>query len=212
MNEPPISVLFEGVVYKRNPDGKQRSHRVYYQAPRGSGRETLHRDIWRRANPGKTIPRGWHIHHKDEDPFNNDPSNLVLLSPKQHGEEHAEPASEQQRGHLERVRPLAAAWHSSPEGIAWHREHGHKSWEGREGVERECTECGETFLAMFESRGRLCSRKCIARMHRREGRDKRQATCPICGAEFAQNKYRPVPETCGQKCGAQLRKARVATA
>lgn len=34
------------------------------------------------------IPKGYHIHHIDGDPFNNDITNLMCVSPEEHGEIH----------------------------------------------------------------------------------------------------------------------------
>lgn len=210
MQDHPVAITYRGVVYKRNPLGAQRAHRVYYVAPRGSGRDSLHRDIWR-AHNGRDIPDGWHIHHKDHDPFNNDPRNLTALSPAGHGEEHAAEFLDARRDHIERIRPLAAAWHGSPEGIRWHKEHGRQTWEVREPVgRRTCESCGNEFEAWFE-RARYCSRKCIDRT--RERKYLEAATCPVCGNSFERDRYRKSrPETCSRKCGAQWRKTKTATA
>ena len=40
-----------------------------------------------RENFGE-IPKGWHVHHKDGDPLNNNPNNLIALSPEDHSEIH----------------------------------------------------------------------------------------------------------------------------
>jgi len=207
MAEPTVSVVYRGVTYKRNPDAKQRAHRVYYCAPRGSGRDSLHRDIWRDAHPGEDIPAGWHIHHDDHDPFNNDPGNLVLRSPKGHAAEHPEVAG-MPLEHLEAIRPLAAEWHRSAEGHEWHVEHGERTWDDREPVARKvCESCGEEFDAWFD-RAQYCSRRCINRA--REHQYMETVACPICGTEFQRDKYRKRPETCSRKCGAALRKQRAA--
>lgn len=208
MDEPPVSVEFRGVTYRRNPNGQQRAHRVYYLAPRGSGRDYLHRDIWRHHHPGEIIPDGWHVHHEDDDPFNNDPANLVPLSHGEHMREHAGECSDRQREHLDTIRHLAVEWHRSPEGIAWHREHGKRSWDNREPLEqRQCVECGEDFEA-WASRSRYCSRKCIARAHRRSGRYLETATCPQCGETFTRSRHTKRPETCGRRCAGALRRDR----
>jgi DNA-directed RNA polymerase subunit RPC12/RpoP len=207
MAEPPIVVTYKGVRYKRNPSAKQRSHRVYYAAPRGSGADTLHRDIWRDAHPGEDIPKGWHIHHDDHDPFNNDPGNLVLRSPKGHAAEHPE-VSGMPDGHLAAIRPLADEWHRSQEGRAWHREHGKRTWEGREPQYRKtCAECGAEFLGTWNERGRYCSRRCINRAAER--RLRRAAVCVICGSEYEHDR-KSRGQTCSRKCGAALRKQRAA--
>ena len=206
MAEPPVSVAYRGVRYKRNPDAKQRAHRVYYSAPRDSGRDSLHRDIWRDTHPGEDIPEGWHIHHDDHDPFNNDPGNLVLRSPKGHAAEHPENTGAP-LDHLATIRPLAAEWHGSPEGIAWHASHGRATWEDRKHVARKtCRVCGEQFDAWFD-RAEYCSRRCINRAA--EHRLRRQAVCAICGSEHETDR-KARGQTCSRKCAAALRKQRAA--
>jgi hypothetical protein len=210
MPEPPVAVEYRGVVYKRNPQSQQRAHRVYYTAPWKSGRDSLHRDIWRDHNR-REIPDGWHIHHIDHDPFNNDPGNLRAVSPVEHARQHPDRMSGAPLDHLEKIRPLAAAWHRSPEGLDWHREHGAQTWEDREPVgQRTCESCGLTFDAWFE-RARYCSRACINRA--REHKYLETATCPVCGGDFNRDRYhKDRARTCSRKCGAQLRKRRAASA
>jgi len=218
MANPPISVIYRGVTYKRNPAAEQRVHRVYYQATSGKfsdERGSLHRDIWRDNHPDEDIPPGWHIHHNDHDPFNNDPGNLVLRSPEQHAAEHPELAG-MPLDHLAAIRSLATEWHRSEEGRAWHREHAKRGWENREPRHRKvCAQCGIEFMSWFDNRGRpetaerYCSRRCINRAIERKYME--TVTCPICGADFERNRYRPERKrTCSRKCGAALRKQRAA--
>lgn len=47
----------------------------------------VYRKIWEDYN-NKKIPKGYHIHHIDGDPFNNDATNLICVSPKEHYEIH----------------------------------------------------------------------------------------------------------------------------
>lgn len=210
MGEPPVSVTYRGVTYKRNPDAKQRAHRVYYCAPRGSGRDSLHRDIWRDNHPCEDIPAGWHIHHDDHDPFNNEPGNLVLRSPKGHAAEHPG-ESGMPAEHLAAIAPLAAEWHRSAEGHDWHVEHGKRAWDGREPEHAKvCAQCGSGFLTFWGERGdeRYCSRRCSNQA--RESKYLDTVACPICGNDFKQDRYRKRPETCSRKCGAALRRQRAA--
>lgn len=46
-----------------------------------------YRRLWEKLH-GKTIPKGYHIHHLDNDKTNNDIKNLVCLSAREHFEEH----------------------------------------------------------------------------------------------------------------------------
>jgi hypothetical protein len=71
-----VEVMYRGRLYRRYPKAPQRAHQVYYIAT-GSGAgtaEPLHRQIY--LDHHGTIPVGFHVHHLDEDPFNNDPANL----------------------------------------------------------------------------------------------------------------------------------------
>jgi len=206
--EPPIEIFYRGIWYKRNPNAKQRAHRVYYSPPRESGYDDLHREIWRDNHPGEEIPKGWHIHHDDHDPFNNDPCNLVLRSPKDHGQEHKDEFAEARREHMDAIRPLAAEWHASDEGHAWHVEHGRRTWEDREPAARKvCESCHKEFDAWFAD-ARYCSRTCINRA--RERKYLEAVICPVCGRTFKRDRYRKRPETCSPKCGWVLRKQREA--
>lgn len=210
MEEPPAHITFKGHVYHRYPDSPRRNHRVYYQYHATAGVRYLHRDIWLAAHPGEEIPEGWHIHHKDEDPFNNDPSNLELLSPAEHSVVHPGDQSWEEENlldHLDRIRPLAAEWHRSEEGHEWHVQHA-KDVFGKQKplAPRPCEACGAKFEPWREN-ARYCSRTCINRA--REKKYLETVACPICGAEFERDKYRKTrPETCSRKCGGALRKQR----
>jgi hypothetical protein len=46
----------------------------------------LHRDVYS-ATYGN-IPHGWHVHHKDEDPHNNELDNLQAMAPLDHARLH----------------------------------------------------------------------------------------------------------------------------
>ena len=43
----------------------------------------VYRSIWEKAN-GKKFPVGYHVHHIDGNPHNNDPSNLQAVTPEEH--------------------------------------------------------------------------------------------------------------------------------
>lgn len=123
------TVEFNGIIFRRYPDSKNAAHRRYYK-PGGrwikQGVQALHQEVWKAAHG--PIPDGAHIHHRNGDLSDNSLANLVCLAPGEHAVEHA-PArsaygkSAKQLAHLDRIRPLAAAWHRSPEGREWHRQH-----------------------------------------------------------------------------------------
>src|ERR1700678_3259022 len=85
--EPPLELELDGRIYRRYPNSEQKSHQRYYTCVNDSGFRTYHRDLWEKHfGP---IPEGYHIHHKDEDFFNNTIGNYECLTPKEHGERHA---------------------------------------------------------------------------------------------------------------------------
>lgn len=204
------TIEFEGVTYTRFPDSPNRHQRSYYFAPRGSGRSSYHRDYWTSVHG--PIPQGFHIHHLDENPLNNDIRNLVCLSPEEHANVHPGHAGPKRkaaewREHLAAIQPKAAEWHRSEEGRAWHREHGKRVWVDRKPEAVTCSVCGITAERYFK-RGeiRFCSRKCARAKADNEHRYEQEVPCPICGSTFRQNKYKLIPATCSRLCGADLRK------
>lgn len=154
----PECVEFNGKKYRRYPD----SHRKHLQRYFTRSRSFLHRDIWVHFNG--PIPAGHQIHHLDGNHLNNDISNLGCLSKEEHCAEHSEARSafgrsEKQQAHLAEIREKAAEWHRSPEGVAWHAEHGRLAWIGRKKVSLVCEQCSGPFES-FVSTARFCSRSC----------------------------------------------------
>lgn len=69
-----------------NYHGYRVDHRPGHPLANKQGHVLEHRLVaWETFGPFD--PR-CHVHHKDEDKLNNDPSNLVVLTPTAHGEEH----------------------------------------------------------------------------------------------------------------------------
>ena len=207
-------VVFNGIKFRRYPDAKGASDRRYYvpgiaDRQRGVGR--LHEEVWKAAN-GRDIPDGHHIHHADGDYLNNAPANLVCITADEHREHHAG----ERRGvirldqleHLESIRPLAAQWHGSEEGRAWHSEHGVRTWEKREPYERSCDQCGGSYDTRskhgFE---RFCSNRCKSAWRRASGVDDEDRSCEFCGGVFRVNKYEST-RYCGRSCSTRHRYAR----
>jgi hypothetical protein len=201
-------VWLDGIRYSRFPTSRNKNQRRYWMPPRGSGKDALHREIWKKHRGA--IPSGAHVHHRDGDPLNNDVENLACVTPKEHAALHAEEFSDARRAQMDRARVFAAAWHRSPEGRQWHREHGRASWQEREAQTIVCSWCGREAERFFTTRAttRFCSRKCSRAAADAEGRYEQTANCPICAGTFRQNKYRCKPETCSRKCGAELRRRR----
>lgn len=195
------SIRFNGVPYRRYPDSPRRSDRLYFTASyNASGEQRLHRAVWAAAHG--PIPDGHHVHHIDGDPLNNDVSNLRCVTPKEHIAEHMSPERSQwQREHAERIRPLAAAWHSSPDGRAWHSATAKAAWEGREPQPGVCEQCGAGYESLKP--GRFCSNKCKSAWRRDSGLDDEQRACVVCGDGFTINRYAK-QRTCGGPCVGRL--------
>ncbi len=170
----------------------------------------LHEEIWKEANG--PVPAGCEIHHADFDPLNNDVDNLVCLTVHKHKEAHAERGrarsqSAEAQAHLERIRPLAAEWHRSPEGIAWHREHaaaqGFGQAEFRDGI---CDNCRRPYRTSKPGgNDRFCSNACKSAWRRAHGLDDEQRTCANCGCEFTVNKYSKT-HCCTRECAQRYRR------
>ena len=112
-----------------------------------------------------------------------------------------------QRAHLERVRPLAWAWHETEEGQRWHSEHSRRNWDDPTYTTVTCKNCGRQFEAPVMAGARFCHANC-SRQHRdAQHINEVEVPCPVCGELFWQSKYRPRPATCSRKCGATLRRA-----
>lgn len=160
---PPIS--WRGKWYHRMRTG-------HYRHAKGI---LLHRAIWG-AHFG-SIPEGFHVHHIDGNSGNNEPTNLELLSAKQHNGMH-EP-----RGFR----------NFSPEvrGI-----YSKQAWKQRTWVEFECLSCGKVGTTPYPNRRKFCNGTCEARYKSLQKITTR--TCDQCGKEFSARD--PRRTYCSQKC------------
>ena len=215
-------MVFNGIKYRRYPDAKTLPEQRYYVAgiaDRQNGAGRLHQDIWRHHNG--PIPDGYHIHHADGDHNNNDPSNLVALTEAEHQAHHAGERVEsgfyrtpERLALLERIRPMTTEWHSSPEGIEWHRQHGRDvwakrpitkdAWEGREPADYTCEHCGKSYWTRAMQGGKFCSNACKSAARRAANADDEERTCTRCGSAFRANRYSKTKH-CSRSCSAQSR-------
>lgn len=164
----------------------------------------LHREVWVANNgaiPGKA--RAYRVHHIDHDKANNALANLELIEAGRHVAEHMNTpeARERARTHMrETVMPKARAWHSTPEGRAWHMEHGKDvaaKIAARPPVTAACERCAKEFIK--RTAGRFCSPACRAastRQRRAAGipadgnrqtilrSPPRALVCSMCGEPF----------------------------
>lgn len=196
---------FNGKIYRRYPQSKRRTDRVYYQRVETGGTKRLHRVIWEHHNG--PIPQGWHVHHKDGNPDNNDIANLESMSLREHVAEHPYDAErlEAQRVHLDNIRHLTREWHASPEGRAKHREIGGLAYAGFKPEPKQCEQCAEAFLPRkIGNLDRFCSNKCKAAHRRSSGVDNEFRTCPQCDGQFEANRYSKT-QTCSRACSNRYR-------
>lgn len=198
--EHPRTVEWGGRTWYRQPESARRNDRVYYKSCAGGRPRYLHRSIYEAAHGA--VPRGWHVHHRDGDPFNNDLANLEARDGRKHLAEHGEErwrdaTAEARAASTAVARALAPVWHRSEEGRAWHREHARNVIE-RSRSERTCKECGARFAGVGKSL--FCSLRCTSRWHararRRSGVDNVSRVCGRCSGPFMVNKYSKQQNCC----------------
>lgn len=166
--------------------------------------KSMHQYVWSYYN--WPIPKGYEVHHKDLNRYNNDISNLELLEKHEHREVHARLLTEEQRewrrNNLnEKARPKAIEWHKSEEGLKWHREHGKTLHQKEIEVKCVCEQCGKEFITV-NNKGitkRFCSGACSQKYRRQNGLNNIEATCVVCGNKFITDKYRKAL-TCSRSC------------
>lgn len=175
-------------------------------------RQRLHVYVWEYYN--SEVPKGYEVHHKDEDKYNNDISNLELLEDVEHRKVHAislknnKKRLERLRKHLNEVaRPKASEWHKSKEGRRWHVKQGKETWVNKEPIKYLCSNCGKEFESLnsySEESNRFCSNNCKSAWRRKKGYDNETRVCVICKNNFIANKYSK-SQTCSRKCRGELR-------
>jgi hypothetical protein len=203
------TVIYKGIRFRRYPESKNWADRVYYTpgiADRKRGVKRLHVEIWKDRNK-REVPEGFHVHHHNENPLNNTPGNLVLISAEAHHDHHFTPERHAVfMDNLELGRAAAAAWHRSEEGRMFHVKLGKQSWEGRELKAFPCQQCGESCECLRRGEHvKFCSNKCRAAARRASGVDDVERQCAGCGEPFTVNKHAKTT-CCSKKCAWTVRK------
>lgn len=198
-------VRWDGAIWRRYPKAKQRNRRVYYSGYWRRMLTTLHRAVWEKEHG--PIPDGREIHHIDGNPLNNTLENLECLTPAEHRRKESEAGSFSTpniRRNLNRIRPLAATWHRSLAGRAWHQENGRRVMAARPFVSKTCEHCRRSFQAKNQ-RAKVCSQSCADKI-----RPPRTAihrlTCGWCGCRF--NAKRKTQQFCSYSCSGKWRHSR----
>lgn len=185
-------VTYKGIRFYRLPDSKKSSFRNYYQPAEidiYNGVQRLHIEIWKDAHG--PVPPGHHIHHIDGNPLNNDISNLTCLPRLEHLRLHGATKKNKaaSRKNIKKAIEAAPAWHRSPEGRAWHREHALRVAAAQKPVVRVCEQCGKSYETLKKGLTRFCSNNCKSIWRYRAGIDNITKPCDICGSDFTSNRY-----------------------
>ena len=172
---------------------------------KGDRKIRLHRYIWEKYNG--EIPKGYHIHHKDKNKFNNNIENLEMLTASEHEKLHELLRSENEiivrKQNLEKyARPKANEWHGSEDGRKWHKKQGFEVAKKLKNIkiEKICKYCGKQFFDNGFNKASFCGNNCKSKWRRKEGLDDVEKICAICGKTFKANKYDKV-KTCSKDCG-----------
>lgn len=186
--------IFNGKKYRRD------KKTGYYL--NSATRTRLHRAVWIYRNG--EIPKGFHVHHKDEDKRNNEIENLELLQGSFHCSHHSQKYADEHikeiRARMETlVRPKADVWHGTDEGRAWHSKHAKETCENLPLKKYVCQHCGKDFYKKPLGENKFCSNNCKSAYRRHMGLDNIIKKCEFCGNEYISSKYRKT-KYCSQAC------------
>lgn len=163
----------------------------------------LHQYVWEYYNG--PIPDGYHVHHKDFNPDNNEIENLELITKHEHLCYHSNLQDKvwARNNMLTKAIPAAKEWHKSEAGKAWHSKHGKESMAVRleNKVTKTCQFCGKEYEVpeMMAEGSRFCSNNCKSAWRRKVGLDNIEYPCEHCGKPIWTNKYAP-KRFCSDEC------------
>ena len=90
MIEAYSSLMPNVIDYIHHDIGSERSYERIHQPNKGGWQLTHYLSADCKIRNGEELPKGFHRHHKDKNSLNNDPANIVFMSPGDHLKEHAE--------------------------------------------------------------------------------------------------------------------------
>src|SRR4029077_15135662 len=97
----------------------------------------------------------------------------------------------------------AVGWHSSREGLEWHKKHYEKTSKKlmHKLYPRVCTFCKNKFKSKIKSleRNVFCSNNCRSAWRRKNKPDHKKVNCKQCGKEFETLRYLP-NAFCSREC------------
>jgi len=147
-----MSQTFNGRNYRLAPGERYfRSHK-----------NCMHWHVWEHFH-GKR-KKGFEIHHKDKNPWNNHPDNLELKKSGKHQAEHAKQywADNPELFKIWSAKGIQASkeWHKSKEGLEWHKQNSQKYWSKKPMQTRICTMCKSKYESRSQRESKYCCRKC----------------------------------------------------
>ena len=143
----------------------------------------LHRAVWKYHNG--EIPKGYHIHHKDENRSNNSIENLEMIKGSEHLALHGaeEKNKVNARKNMHKAMECAKEWHGTKEGFAFHSKLSKETWAKREMQTYNCSFCGKEFQTKKiygANMNHFCHPNCKARFRTKRLRDECKAN-QLCG-------------------------------
>lgn len=190
-------VKCEGITYRRN---KKTGHYDSYLA--------LHRFIWIYFNG--EIPSGFDIHHKNENPGDNEIHNLKMLTKSEHCKIHNDIAHNQAlNNYITRQCPVCGKSFTFPKYAT--RKYCSTACSDKAHTInkldiRICPVCGKSFHVRKSLKQIYCSRTCAYKTKNKRKRLKYIVLkCPICGKEF-ESKMCSHQKYCSRKCFYEARK------
>ena len=188
-------------------------HTGYYLSSNkiGDRRLRLHVYVWMYHNG--EIPKGYQIHHKDENKYHNDIDNLECLTEHEHLSHHSSKPERKAQSlkYMKRAQEAAKEWHASKAGYEWHKEH-YEQVKDKLHVPMEftCEYCGKVFIST-NAGSKFCCNAHKTAARNKSGVDNIEVNCVMCGKSFVKNKYSKT-QTCSRKCGGALKSANHARA
>jgi len=192
-------IMYKEEEYRRYPDSKEASTRNYYTKYVGRGRRIALHVVIYKDNFGE-IPEGYHVHHKDGNPLNNNPSNFECLDGREHSRRHSKETYESNK-----AKGIDNLCGGSLKFKDVSVNKGKEAFKRREPIKCICKICGEEYSTKFYSKPSFfCSGICKSK-HRRDSKvDMEDRVCHICGNVFNTNKYKK-SKTCSNSCANHLR-------